>query len=91
MINPPPIPITLTQEEIDEFNKMWDAYADDNVVASGTFYNGRPATWYDPAFRGGITTAKRHKWKSILLLNHRVENCEHCDIAREKAKGDWCE
>lgn len=83
---PPPIPITLTQEEVDDLLKV--PYHGINTSITDSHRKGY--TTYEYGYTGYKSYVK-HEWKSILLLMSTVYNCSKCGAKKEEAKDAYCE
>ncbi len=79
MIFPPPLPLTLTDEQIKELLGMRDMPAVPPVPPAYSNYG-----WSTPK------TYTRHEWKPILLLMSTVYNCKLCGAKKEDAKDAYC-
>jgi hypothetical protein len=80
----PPLPLTITDEEIDELLQGTSTPTDYSITSSHR--KGYAAYEY-----AGYKSYTRHEWKPILLLNSTVYDCKHCGAKQEKTTGVYCD
>jgi len=86
--------IQLTQEEIDELQKLTEEYRlHQKAYASYSNWNRDWKNEYSYDYWDSPPPFKRtrHEWVPVLLLNQTVYDCKHCGAKKEKTKGDYCE
>ena len=80
----PPLPLTITDEEIDELLQGLTTPADYSITST-------PRKGYTAYEYAGYKSYTRHEWKPILLLSTTVYNCSRCGAKKEDTKGVYCE
>ena len=84
-------PITLTDEEIDELNRIYKITSNRDSRWSSSSYGYNYDYWGGNSSSSSSNQKRRHEWVPILLLIGTVYNCKHCDAKQEKTTGDYCE
>jgi hypothetical protein len=84
-------PMVLTEEEVLELSKIWEAYNHSTDYGGNPNHHGGPPDWYGEDYTRKSKARVKHDWTPILLVFSTCYSCKHCGAKKEETKEIYCE